>query len=302
MKILVTGGAGYKGSVLTRMLLEKGHRVIVIDRFLFGYDSLLDIVSHPALEVINKDVRVLSEADLKNYDVIFHLAGLVGFPACQKNPSDALTVNVEASQKIVKSIGADQVFIYASTTSLYGKSIHCCDENTEIMPISLYAKTKYEAEQRVLNHPNSVSLRFATVFGVSPRMRTTLLVNDFVYKAVNDKHIVLFDPGSRRAFIHIKDAIRAYLFAIENIDKMKGSIFNIGNEKLTFSKEEIAEKINEQIPCEIIKSGLEDPDQRNFDISFKKIEQLGFYNQFSLEDGVRELIKLYSYYKREAQY
>lgn len=297
MNVLVTGGAGYKGIVLVSKLLERGHRVTILDNFMYGFEPVLHLVAEPQLDIKRLDVRNLTPADVAGADVVFHLAGISGMPACAANPHSAEVINVLATQKLVSFLGKGQLLIYASTTSIYGESSEVCDEEVAIHPPSLYAKTKYEAEQIAMSRNNSISLRFATIFGTSPRMRADLLVNDFTYKAVNERCVVIFGSRSKRTFMHLKDAISGYLFALEHADAMRGGVFNVGDEALNFSKQEIAQAIDRQNKFEIIDSSLPDLDVRDFVVSFKKIRDLGYKPQFSLDDGIRELLRLYAFYK-----
>lgn len=297
MKILITGGAGYKGVVLAKSLLEKGYKVTIYDNFMYGFEPVLHLMDFEQLEVKNIDIRNIKESDLKSFDIIYHLAGISGYPACEANPHSAKVINVDATEKMIKLLSKDQLIIYASTTSFYGKDGKDCDEDSPISPVSLYGITKYEAEKIIMEKENSISLRFATVFGVSPKMRTSLLLNDFTYKAINDRTLVIFDGHSKRTFIHIKDAINAYVFTLENIEKMRNNIYNVGSNEMNFSKLEIAEAIKKYVNFEIINSSLPDVDLRNFVISFKKIEKLGYKVKYTLDDGIRELLRLYSFYK-----
>jgi nucleoside-diphosphate-sugar epimerase len=294
--ILITGGAGYKGVILAKMLLENNYRVTILDNFMYGYHSVLHLLDHKNLSVIKLDIRNVNNQVLQEFDVIFHLAGLSGYPACEANPHSAQMINVEATKKMIKLLSKEQCIIYASTTSFYGKSGNSCDENSPINPVSLYGKTKYEAEMIVQERENSISLRFATIFGTSPKMRADLLVNDFVYKARNERSLVIFDGFSRRTFVHIKDAIRAYIFALDRFEQMKGNVFNIGSNDLNLTKTDIAMAIKKYIPFEIIDSTLPDFDLRNFEISFEKIGKLGYSLEYSLDDGIKDLLKLYSFY------
>jgi len=297
MKILVTGGAGYKGVVLADALLKRGHDVTVFDNFMYGCDSVLHLVSNPAFHAVRGDIRNLTAADVKGYDVVYHLAGISGYPACEANPHSAKLINVDASRRLGELLGKEQLLVYASTTSFYGKSGAICTEDTPVSPVSLYGITKYQAEQELLKRPNTISLRFATVFGVSPRMRIDLLVNDFTIKAVNERCIVLFESKTKRTFVHIQDAIAAYVFALEHADAMRGQIFNVGSEAMNFTKMEIAQTVKAETACNIIDSEMADFDVRNFVIAFGKIEALGYRTHLSLEDGVREMVKLYRFYK-----
>lgn len=301
--ILITGGAGYKGILLTKKLLDLNHKVTVIDNFMYGYQPIIPLIKHPNLTVKHLDIRNIKESDIKHADVIYHLAGISGMPACAANPNSAETINVLATKSLIDISSKDQLFIYASTTSIYGdNSDIICDEQVSITPPSLYAKTKYKAEQIVMQKDNTISLRFATIFGVSPKMRVDLIVNDFTYKAVNDRSIVLFGSNSKRTCMHIDDAIDAYTFALENSNIMKNNIYNAGDESMNFSKLDISNSINKHIKCEIINSTLPDFDVRNFSVSFEKIKTLGYRTKLTMDDGIRELLKLYSFYKIYSPY
>jgi len=297
MKILITGGAGYKGVVLATELLKRGDDVILTDNFMYGYGSVIHLVAEPKLAIRALDVRNIVAGDVKGADAVIHLAGISGMPACAANPHSAEVINVQATRKLASLLSPDQLLIYASTTSIYGATTEECDETIQVHTPSLYAKTKYEAEHIVMERRNSISLRFATIFGVSPRMRADLLVNDFTYKAVNERSVVLFGSRSKRTFMHIRDAIAGYLFALDKSDQMRGGIFNVGIEHLNFSKRDIAECIKRHINFEIVDSSLPDLDSRDFLVSFKKIRALGYKTQYTLDDGIRELLKLYGFYK-----
>ena len=297
MNILVTGGAGYKGVLLSYELLKLGHNVTIMDNFMYGYEPVLFLMQYPNLSILKKDIRNVEESDLSKQDVIYHLAGISGYPACEANPHSAQLINVEATKRFCTMLGREQIVIYASTTSFYGKSGNLCTEDTPIEPVSLYGITKYEAEKFIMLREHSVALRFATVFGVSPKMRTDLLVNDFTYKAVNDRCIVLFENTSKRTFIHICDAVRAYLFVLDHYPSMKGNVFNVGDNSLNFTKQEISEAISKATGCTIIDSSLDDFDVRNFEVSFDKIKTLGYGVEKTLDDGIQEMVRLYGFYK-----
>lgn len=301
MKILVTGGAGYKGTVLTGRLLEQGYNVTLLDNFMYGYEPVMHLATNKNLEIVRHDIRN-GIPGMKDYDVIFHLAGISGFPACASNPHSAQLINVEAVRQIANDLAPGQILINASTTSMYGKSGEACDETTAVDPVSTYAQTKYAAEQILHERPNVISLRFATVFGFSTRMRMDLMINDFVYKAVKEKVIVLFDSFAKRTFIHVQDAADCYIFAMRNFDRMKGGIYNAGGNDLNFSKEEIAEKIRQKVDFSIINSEVRDKDLRHFVVNFDKIEKLGYNPQKSVEDGVDELIRIYGFYEYYSHY
>jgi nucleoside-diphosphate-sugar epimerase len=300
-KILVTGGAGYKGVPLVTKLLARGLEVTLLDNFMYGFDSVLHLVSEPRLKIVQADIRNLDKALLSEFDVIYHLAGISGMPACAANPHAAETINVQATRDLVRALSREQVLIYASTTSFYGATGQECDETVPVQPVSLYGRTKYEAERIVQGRERSISLRFATIFGVSPRMRTDLLVNDFAYKAVNDRAIVIFAGQSKRTFMHLEDAVAAYLFALDHADRMAGQVFNAGDEQLNFSKLDIARAIQAHVRFELIDSSLADLDVRNFLVSFQRIRALGYQTVKTLDDGVRELLKLYAFYRAGGQ-
>jgi len=300
-KILVTGGAGYKGVKLTARLLNEGYEVTLFDNFMYGYEPVLHLVQKKNLNIQKGDIRNGVE-NLSSFDVIYHLAGISGYPACEANQSSAELINVQATKKLVQSLSKEQLLINASTTSFYGKSGTKCDENTPIDPVSMYGVTKHLAEQIVQERGNSISLRFATIFGPSPKMRMDLMVNDFTYKAKKEKVLILFDSYAIRTFLHIDDAIDCYLFALQNRDIMKGEIFNAGGDKLNYSKTDIANAIQKHIDFKIIDSELKDKDVRHFVINYDKIRNLGYEPVRTLDEGITELLKLYSFYEYYTHY
>jgi nucleoside-diphosphate-sugar epimerase len=302
MKILVTGGAGYVGVLLTEKLIELGHNVAIVDNFMYGYSSVLHLVNNPRLDIIQLDIRNIKTKDIAAYDVIFHLAGISGVPACASNPHSAEFINVGATRTLVDAMGKNQHIINASTTSFYGASGKAFNETTPVEPISIYGQTKYAAEQIVQQRENAISLRFATIYGVAPRMRNDLLVNDFVYKALNEKMIILFAGHSKRTFVHIRDAVAAYALVLDNVKAMNGEVFNVGGAHLNFSKLEIAQSIKKYVNCEIIDSSMPTDDKRDFEVSFDKIEKLNYKTKYSLEDGICELTKLYNFYTIHSHY
>jgi len=270
--------------------------VTVVDNFMYGYEPIMFLAENKNLEIVKQDIRNGIE-NLSKFDVIFHLAGISGFPACAANPSSAELINVRATQLLVDELSKDQILINPSTTSMYGKKGVTCHEETEVAPVSTYAITKYEAEKIVQDRENSVSLRFATVFGVAPKMRLDLMVNDFAYKAVNEGAVVLFDSFAKRTFIHIDDTVNSYLFVLKNFEQMKGQVYNAGAKHLNYSKKDIANIIHTHIDYDIIDSKLSDKDLRNFIVSFDKLEKAGFIPQKTVETGVEELLKLYSFFE-----
>lgn len=295
-KALITGGAGYTGILLTASLLEAGHEVTIVDNFMFGYDSVMHLISHPDLNIIKSDIRNEDLSYLDGPDIIYHLAAISGFPACDANPSSAMLINIEASRRIASTLSKDQLLVFASTTSFYGSTGSLSTEETPVNPVSLYGITKYKAEQAIMERENSISLRWATVFGASPHMRGGLLVNEFVENAVQERTIVLYDASSRRSFMHISDLVRGYLFALDHVDEMRGEIFNMGSDRMNYTKREIAEKIRSNCDCEIMEAGIGDKDIRNFQVSYGKAKQLGYDCKVSLESGILELIKIYEFY------
>lgn len=303
-KILVTGAAGYIGSVLIPELLRNGYAVVAMDNFMYHQTSLLDCCSNKNLTIVRGDARdeKLISQYIKGADYIFPLACFVGAPLCDKNPFEARAVNLEAVHLILKLRNKRQRIIFPTTNSGYGigaKDIYC-DEHTPLAPISLYGRLKVEAEKAVLDAKNSITLRLATVFGVSPRMRLDLLVNDFVYRAVNDGAVVLFESHFKRNYIHIRDVAGAFIHCLDNFNTMKNQPYNIGLSKANLSKLELCQEIKKRIPKFVFidsKVG-KDPDKRNYIVSNAKIEKTGFKPKFSLEEGIAELIKGYQIIKQ----
>jgi nucleoside-diphosphate-sugar epimerase len=297
VKTLVTGGAGYVGNLLCKALLEAGHEVTAMDNFLYGYESILGLVPYNKFHVLKQDIRINDPAYLRGIDVVFHLAGLSGYPACESNPNSAQLINVDATRQLANNLAPGQLLVFASTTSLYEDAGSVCDESTKLEPHGgLYSITKYAAEKYVMERPNSISLRWATVFGVSTRMRAGLILNDFVEKAVHEGTLVLYSAYSKRTFMHVRDSVRGYLFTLDNIDRMRGQIFNMGSERLNYSKLELANAVKRHVKFEVIESTLGDKDVRNFIISFDKARALGFDCEISIDEGVAELVKLYRFY------
>ncbi len=294
-KVLITGGAGYKGVKIAKLLLEHDFHVTVLDNFMYGPDPLVHLLEFDKFEAVKADIRNNIEG-IHAYDAIIHLAGISGYPACEANPHSAQLINVDATRNLVQALAKDQLLIYASTTSFYGKSGECCDESSQVEPVSMYGITKFQAEQIIMERENSIGLRFATVFGASPKMRMDLMINDFTYKACKEGMVVLFDSYAKRTFIHVDDAAECYLFALKNCDRMKGGLFNAGGDALNYSKLEIAEAIKKYLDFKIIDSDIKDRDVRHFIISFDKITGMGFTPKKSVEDGVEELLRLYKFY------
>lgn len=297
--ILITGGAGYIGSVLVPELLKANYKVTVLDNFMYRQNSLLDCCMYENFEVVNGDARnesILKEL-LKEVDYIIPLAALVGAPLCNRDKIGAVSVNRDAVASIAKLASKEQRIIIPTTNSGYGigqKDIFCTEE-TPLNPITLYGKLKVEAEKIVLNRGNSISFRLATVFGVSPRMRIDLLVNDFTYRAFKDRFVVVFEGHFKRNYIHIRDVAQAFIHAMENFDTMKNEAYNVGLSEANLSKLELCAKIKEQIPDFVYLEAPvgKDPDRRDYIVSNEKIEKTGFKPAWSLEMGIKELIKAY---------
>ena len=298
-KILVTGGAGYLGSILVPELLMEGYEVTVVDNFMFNRSSLNQLYSYDKFKIINQDVRIKRsmEAIYSNYDIILPLASLVGAPLCKKDPIGSSTTNHDSIMDMLKILSKDQLVIMPTTNSAYGTGDkdNLCDENSPLNPISSYAVDKVKIENELMKRKKYISFRLATVFGFSPRMRLDLLVNDFVYRAYRDKYIVLFESKFKRNYIHIKDVSRAFIHGIKNFDKMQGNTYNVGLSDANISKFELCEKIKKFVPDFVIfeEQFAKDEDQRNYIVSNKKIENTGFKPKFSLEDGIKELLKGY---------
>jgi nucleoside-diphosphate-sugar epimerase len=297
MKVLITGGAGYLGSNLTRHLLEAGYSVTVLDNLMYDQVTLLHLFGNPKFQFELGDVRdkkLLQELVGLN-DVIIPLAAIVGMPACKANPELTVAVNYQQVADIVEVLRNDQKLILPNTNSQYGSSDSIITEESPFNPLSLYAKTKCDAENTMLANGNGVSLRLATVFGVSPRMRTDLLVNDFVYKSVVDGYLVLFEAHFKRNYIHVQDIARTFQFIIENYEKCKGHAFNVGLSTANLSKLELSEKIKEHIPSLVIKQDdfKEDFDKRNYIVSNEKLEALGWKPIYDLDYGIKQLISAY---------
>ncbi|OGY99871.1 MAG: hypothetical protein A2945_02665 [Candidatus Liptonbacteria bacterium RIFCSPLOWO2_01_FULL_52_25] len=304
-KVLVTGGAGYIGSVLVPELLRGGHEVTALDSFMYGQHSLLDVCHYKTLTVVRGDARdeALIKKHIAGKDFIIPLACIVGAPACDRDPIAARTINLEAVELILKLRDKSQKIIFPNTNSGYGRmaeGVAFCDETSALDPVSLYGKLKVEAEQKLLEAGNAIAFRLATVFGISPRMRLDLLVNDFVYRAVNDGAIILFEPHFKRNYIHIRDVARAFMHAMDNFDAMKSQTYNVGLSDANLSKAELCAEIKKQVPRFVyVESKIgEDPDKRNYVVSNAKIEATGFKPQVMLQDGIAELIKGYQIVKR----
>jgi nucleoside-diphosphate-sugar epimerase len=295
--ILVTGGAGYLGSILVPELLAAGHRVTILDNFMYSQNSLAHLCTNPDFDVVSGDARApdMLSPLLSQADIVIPLAALVGAPLCQKDPIAATTTNRDAIATLCKMLSSGQRIVMPTTNSGYGvgEPGKLCTEDTPLRPMSLYGRDKVAAEQIVLGRENAISLRLATVFGMSHRMRIDLLVNDFVHRAVTDRFVVLFEAHFKRNYLHIRDTARAFLHAIDNFDRMRGRAYNVGLSDANLSKAELCERIKAQVPDFVpLEAPVgKDPDKRDYIVSNARIEATGYRTKYSLDDGIRELIK-----------
>ena len=307
-KIFITGGAGYIGTSLIPLLLEKGHQITVFDSLMFNNgDKLLPYITSPNFNFVEGDIRdfdVLSK-HIKGHDIVIHLAALVGFPICrEKGEQESYKINVIGTQNVIYALSDDQYLLFGSTGSNYGEVLGICTEETPLNPLSIYGRTKTAAEQLVLARKNSTAFRFATTFGVSPRLRLDLLVNDLTYKSLKEGYAVIYESHFMRTFIHVKDIARVFLFAIENQDKMKDNVYNVGSDSMNYSKKDV---------CEMIKSKVDnayfnyadvgsDADKRNYVVSYEKLNSLGYTTTITLEEGIDELLKTIPLIKTSSPY
>ena len=302
-KILITGGAGYIGSKLVTKLLDMNFKVTVIDVLKFSSKSLNHLFNNKNFELINADVRnkkVMRNLIKKN-EFIIPLAALVGAPLCEKNKKEAISVNLDSIKDLMKNVTRKNKIIYLTTNSGYGvgEKNKYCDENSPLNPISLYGRTKVAAEKIILKSQNSIGFRLATVFGYSYRMRTDLLVNNFVFNSLKDKKLEIFEPHFRRNYIHVDDVVDGIIYSIKHFNKMKSNIYNLGLSSANLTKFMLAKKIQKQLKylkIKIIKD-QKDPDQRDYYVSNKKIERMGFKAKVKIEDGIGELINVFTHSK-----
>ena len=301
--ILVTGGAGYLGSTMVPDLLQLGHKVTVLDNFMYKQSSLNHVCHHPNFSVVKGDIRIedVMAPLIKKADIVIPLAALVGAPMCSQDPVGAQTVNHDAIALMLKLLSKQQRVLMPTTNSAYGTGDknNFCTEESSLNPISLYAKEKVGIEKELMQRENAVSFRLATVFGMSPRMRIDLLVNDFTYRAVHDRFVVLFESSFKRNYVHVRDVSRVFQHAIVSFDKMKGQIYNVGLSDANVSKKELCERIQKQVQDFVFLDAPvgKDPDQRNYIVSNAKIEATGFQPIHSLDMGISDLIKGYTMIK-----
>jgi nucleoside-diphosphate-sugar epimerase len=306
--VLITGGAGYIGTSLIPLLLENDYSVTVFDSLLFNNgDKLLPYIANANFKFIKGDIRDRGhlEKAISKHDVIIHLAAYVGYGICrERGEKESYEVNTESTRNLVSILSKDQYLLFGSTGSNYGEVLGICTEETPLNPLSIYGRTKTDAEYLVMERENSTAYRFATAFGLSSRLRLDLLVNDLTYKALSQKYAVIYESHFLRTFIHVRDIARSFLFAIENQSQMINQVYNIGSDNMNYSKKEV---------CEIIKNHVndvlfhyadfgEDADKRNYKVSYDKINKLGFKTNISMEEGISEIIKSYSLIKITSPY
>lgn len=298
-RVLVTGGAGYIGSTLVPGLLRREFEVTVLDNLMYGQASLLACCGDPGFNFIRGDItdENLVRELMPQFDIVIPLAAVVGVPACNMNPSISWLINRDANMKLIKHISSSQKVLFPTTNSGYGvgEEDAYCTEETPLRPISDYGKAKVEVEKALLDKGNAITFRLATVFGTSPRMRMDLLVNDFTYRAYKDRCIILFEEHFRRNYVHIRDVLKAFVFGIDNYEKMKGEPYNVGLSSANLTKSQLCEKIKKHVPDLYIHSAPvgEDPDKRDYIVSNEKIESLGWQPDYDLDMGIAGLLKGY---------
>lgn len=294
--ILITGGAGYIGTALTQLLVQKGYSVRVLDSLRFGGSGLIPFFAYPNFELIKGDVRNKKDVTkaIENIDAVIHLAAIVGFPACRRDPELSYDINVNGTKNLVQSIKGKMPIFFASTSSVYGKiNDEICSEKTKINPLSEYGQQKAEAEKIVRKNKDFVMYRFATAFGVSPRMRLDLMPNDFVYRAVREKSLIVYEKKFMRTFIHVRDMAGSFLFALENYKRMRGEIYNVGDNTMNVSKEDVCLLIQKKVNYYLHFAEIsKDVEQRDYEVSYNKLTKLGFHTSISMEEGIDELIKV----------
>lgn len=296
-KIFITGGAGYIGTTLIPTLLQEGFNVTVYDSLMFNNgDKLLPYISNKHFNFIKGDIRneKLLRDSMVGYDVVIHLAALVGFPLCREAGEDeSYSVNTNGTEIVIRNMSEDQYLLFGSTGSNYGEVVGVCVEETPLNPLSIYGRTKTEAEAKVMGRPNSTAFRFATAFGLSPRLRLDLLVNDLTYKAYKEGYAVIYESHFLRTFIHVKDITRVFLFAIQNQNNMRDNVYNVGSDKMNYSKREVCELIKKELPNTYFNYADvgTDVDKRNYKVSYDKIRKLGFDTIVDVTDGIKEVVK-----------
>ena len=294
VKVLITGGAGYIGTSLIPQVLNEGYEVTVFDNLIHGGNQLLPFFNHKNFNFVKGDIRDFNKLKevVKGKDVIIHLAAIVGFPACRMNPQLAKDVNVQGTINLINACDKNQVVFYGSTGSNYGAVTEICTEQTPLNPLSLYGETKTEAEQLLLDRDNTIAYRFATACGVSPRLRLDLLVNDFANKCIRDGYLVVYEKNFMRTFIHVSDIARCFTFGMNNVNKMINNVYNVGDDSMNYSKEEVCNMISKRTNAFIHFEEIgEDADKRNYIVSYDKIKSLGFGTKIKMEEGIDQVIE-----------
>jgi len=301
-KVFITGGAGYIGTTLVPKLLEKGYEVTVYDSLLYGGDGLMHNFANPGFTFVRGDIlnKDLLHASMKGHDVVIHLAAIVGYTACRQDETNSYRVNHEGTINVVEGLDGSQLLLYGSTGSNYGKVEGICTETSPLTPLSIYGKSKTMGEEEVMKYANSVAFRFATAFGISPRLRLDLLVNDLSYLAHTQKYIAIYESHFMRTFIHVRDIADVFIFTIENKDKMSGEIYNVGSNSMNYSKGEICKMIKDRTNCYVHYADFDgDADKRDYIVSYDKINKLGFDTTIGVEEGIDELLTIFPIVKME---
>jgi nucleoside-diphosphate-sugar epimerase len=298
MNILITGGAGYVGTTLIPQLQARGHSVHVLDNLMMGGNQLIPFFSDPLFRFTKGDItdKAALKAAVESVDAIIHLAAIVGYPACRKHPELSQKINVGGMATLLETAPTDVPIIFASTGSTYGKLIgDLCTETTPLNPLTDYGRQKADAEQMLRSRGNFVIFRFATAFGLSSRMRLDLLPNDFTFKAVKDKTLIVYEKNFMRSFIHVRDMGRAFLFALENIDAMRGEAYNVGDNAMNMSKEDICLLIRKHVDYYLHFADVgKDFDQRDYTVSYDKLHALGFHTTITIDQGIHEMVRAFA--------
>jgi nucleoside-diphosphate-sugar epimerase len=292
MKVLVTGGAGYVGSIVVRQLLANGHRVHVVDNLMFGGQTMLPLFINPNFSFSMVDIcdRAALAKEMEGVEAVVHLAALVGYPLCKKMPERAVEVNVGGTRNVIETMPHDARLIYASTGSNYGEVTGVCTEDTPLNPLSLYGRVKTEAEELCLGRHKAIALRFATAYGLSPRPRLDLMINDFCWQAIHQRYLVVYEKHFRRTFIHVLDIARAIVHMMECFDGLKHTVFNVGHESLNFTKEDIVKLIKKKVDFLVYFAEFgKDEDRRDYEVDYSRIRDAGFEVSIDIEQGLSEL-------------
>jgi len=293
-RVVVTGGAGYVGSVLVPHLLSEGYRVHVLDNLRFGGEGLLPNFIHPNFSFAQVDVTDAAavQRELAGADAVVHLAALVGYPACKKGPEEARRTNVQGTQNVLDALRPEQKLVNFSTGSNYGEVMGVCDEDTPLNPLSLYGETKTEAEARCMRRPNTVALRFATAFGLSPRLRLDLMINDFTYQALVNRYLLVYERRFRRTFIHVRDMARVVPHLLRNWDRARDDVYNVGHESMNYTKEDIVRLLQSKMDFHLHFADVgTDEDKRDYEVSYARVRGIGFETEVDIHRGMDELIR-----------